>query len=363
LILVKPSVYLAGLEYSGKTLIAYGLVKKLKQSGVNIGYFKPVAVARKKLEHKKPVDPDVLALKEALGVEFSEELLSPVVLSETYLDLQDEALGYRERIIKSYQELSARYDAMVVEGHQGPEALVTLGLSAPQVAKLIDSTLTLVIRCSSEPIIDRIVDRIVLYERFASSFDAKLFGVILNAVRFQDLERLREAIVPRIEALGVKVLGVVPESSSFFAPTVRDVAEALDARILTGDIGLDGLMEDVVVGAMGLEATTRWVRRATNAALVTSGDRTDVILQVLELRPSVVVLTENLYPSAQVLAKARVLGIPVLLVPHSTYEAVEMLKEAQRMIASMSLRVKERAILSALEKSLDWKSFASLLGI
>ena len=361
--MVKPSLYLAGLEYSGKTLIAYGLIKRLKQSGVNIGYFKPVAIARKRIEPEKPVDLDVLALKEALEIRVSEELLSPVTLPEMYLDLQGEAPDCMKRIVKSYQQLSAQYDAMVIEGYQGPEALVTLGLSAPQVAKHLESTLTLVVRCSSEPVADRIVDKVELYKRFASSFGVKLFGVILNAVQFHVLERLKDTIVPKIEALGVKVLGVIPESPSFLAPTVRDVAEVLNAEVLTGEDGLDGLVEDIVVGAMSLEATVRWIKRAANAALVTSGDRSDLILQVLELKPSVIVLTENLYPSARVLAKAREFGVPVLLVPYSTYEAVEMLKEAQRIIASMSLKVKERAIMNALERSLDWETIMRVLGI
>lgn len=349
------SLLVAGPGFCGKTLLAYGLLRKFGEEGLRVTYFKPVSVAKRTAPSGKPVDADVLAIKDALGLEEDEETIAPVVLTGRYLELRDRAEELRKRIVEAYERVSKGKDVVVVEGYHFPEALTSIGCSVPHVAKMLGSKVVLIVGCKEELIVDRLVDSVALYKCFMEAHGVSVSGVIFNYVPFHHLERVKGVVAPAVEGLGLRVLGVVPEKVGLLAPTVRDVAEALGAEVLEGEARLDNLVEDILVGAMSPEASIKWIRRSANAAIVTGGDRTDLILQALEVRPSVVILTGNLYPAVRVLSRARELGVPVLLVPYDTYTTIEKLREAQQVVTAESLKIKDGAVMEVIELHVRWR--------
>jgi BioD-like phosphotransacetylase family protein len=106
---------------------------------------------------------------------------------------------------------------------------------------------------------------------------------------------------------------------------------------------------------MSPEAALRWFRRAVNAAIVTGGDRTDLIMQALETKPSAIILTGNLYPSMGVLIKAKETGTPILLVPYDTFTTIEKLKEMQGIVTADSLKTRDKDLITIIEKEIKWK--------
>jgi BioD-like phosphotransacetylase family protein len=69
-----------------------------------------------------------------------------------------------------------------------------------------------------------------------------------------------------------------------------------------------------------------WLRRSVDKVFITGGDRADLVLMALETAPSAVILTGNIYPSAQVTATAERRGVPLLLVGEDTYTTVTRLE-------------------------------------
>ena len=349
------SIYVTGVGCCGKTVIAYGLIRKFRSEGLKTSYFKPISIARRKLSTGKFVDTDIIALKEALNLEEPLDIISPVVLSERYLELKDKAEDIKKKIEHSFQLLSEGKDVVVIEGHMYPEVLSTIGCSVPELAKMFGSKVILIVSCKIEDSIDILVDKVALYKCFLEKHGVKLHGVILNTIPLPYIERVKGFIAPSIEKLGVKILGLVSERPRLIAPTVRDIAESLGAEVLEGEEYLNNFVEDFLIGAMSPEAAIRWFRRATNAAIVTGGDRTDLIIQAIETRPSVVILTGNLYPAIGVLIRAREAKVPILLVPYDTYTTVEKLREVQRIITPESLKVRDKDILEVIEKDVKWE--------
>jgi BioD-like phosphotransacetylase family protein len=212
-----------------------------------------------------------------------------------------------------------------------------------------------VLNAKDRDVVDEMVDKVILYNCYFEHYGAKIDGVIINNVPIYYSERVEDIIVPEIEKLGLRVYGVIRERVRLTAPTVSDVAEALNAEVLENRDKLSNIVEDIVVGAMAPVAALRWFRRAVNAAIVTGGDRADLIMTALETRPSVVVLTGGLFPDIGVLVKAREVGTPILLVPYDTYTTVEKLREVQSIVTPNSLKVKEAEILETIEKEVKWK--------
>jgi BioD-like phosphotransacetylase family protein len=80
------------------------------------------------------------------------------------------------------------------------------------------------------------------------------------------------------------------------------------------------------VGAMSTEESLRNpLFNKENKLLITSGDRSDMIVAALESDTVGVILTNNLLPPPNIVSKAAGRQIPLLLVPYDTYEVARQM--------------------------------------
>lgn len=350
---MKTTIYVIGER--GKTLLIYGLLRRFSLEGFKVAYFKPISMARTRLASGKYVDTDVIAIRDALELENAIEHISPVVISRSYLELGERIEDVKKSILESFKKVSEGKDIVIVEGYTPVEALTSINCSVIEIAKMLNAKIILVIDCRSRAVIDEIIDRAILYKCFIERLGGELYGVILNTVPIIYAERVKSLIIPYLEKFGIKVLGVIEERPRLVALTVKDIVEALNAEVLEGKDKLNSIVEDILVGAMSPEAALRWFRRAVNAAIVTGGDRTDLIMQALETKPSAIILTGNLYPSMGVLIKAKETGTPILLVPYDTFTTIEKLKEMQGIVTADSLKTRDKDLITIIEKEIKWK--------
>ena len=106
--------------------------------------------------------------------------------------------------------------------------------------------------------------------------------------------------------------------------TVDSIREELRAELLTADQPLHNLVDDVVVGAMGVNNAMRYFKRGV--LLITPSDREDLILAVAanvgpegSAQLAGIVLTGQLRPSEAVLQVIRDMPFPVLLANDDSY--------------------------------------------
>ena len=202
-----------------------------------------------------------------------------------------------------------------------------------------------------------IADDLAFLKRFVGSDEAHVGGVIINKVI--KIDDFRETYLPEIEALGVNVLGVIPYEKELTTLSVSYLAEKLFARVIAGENGLDHLIRNVFVGAMSVSAAqAEPIFAKPDKLIITSGDRSDMIIAALEAGgTSCIVLTNNIVPPANVTAKASELVVPILLVPTDTYatamqvDKLEPLltKDDDKKIEIITQLVKENVDLAAVE--------------
>jgi BioD-like phosphotransacetylase family protein len=146
--------------------------------------------------------------------------------------------------------------------------------------------------------------------------------VVIN--RVQDLEDFEATYREELDKLGIPVLGLLPKQDTLERLPVRFLVERLFARVLAGEQGIDREVAQVMLGAMSVSAVMNhplFERR--NKLIITSGDRSDMILAALQSDTSCLVLTNNQMPPANVLSKASEAKVPVLLVPWDTFTTVQ----------------------------------------
>ncbi|MBS7610284.1 phosphotransacetylase family protein, partial [Candidatus Bathyarchaeota archaeon] len=316
-----PVLYIASpFAISGKTNLCLGLALKYLEEGYKVGYFRPIGMESKTL-HGTPIDEDVLLMKEVLGLDEPIEKLSPIIYSDMSLRsiLAMDPKGLLERILNSYAEVSRNKDLMIVEASRTPGHGCLLGLPPALIAQELKAKAILVSRFDFETVIG---DILCIADQFRI-FRVPCLGVILNEIRGEFHSSIEDIVKPLFRRRGLELLGALPFDPTITAPTVVEVQEKLSAELLAGQEGLQNIVRNFMIGAMTPESALTFFRKATEKAVITGGDRSDIALAALETSTSALILTGNLYPSTSVLAKAEEKGIPVLLVPYDTYGTVE----------------------------------------
>ena len=206
---------------------------------------------------------------------------------------------------------------------------------------------------------DEIADDVAFVRRFVSADEARIAGIIVNKV--VHVADFTDVHLPEIAELGVEVLGVIPYDRELTTMTVSLVADRLFARVVAGEEGLGNVVRSVAVGAMSVAAAMADERmRAQDKLVITSGDRSDMILAAIEAGgTSAVVLTNSILPPAQVVSKASEKKIPLLLVPGDTYSVAMQVERIEPLLTADEEK-KAARIRHLVAEHVDTRSLAAL---
>lgn len=348
---------------SGKSAFAVGIGRALQGQGYAVGYCQPLL-----LEHDyDQLSPDHVAfIREALRLRGeSDARIAPVRFTASDLAdaLRDATLrgtDLPDKVTAAFGILACDKDVMLVEGPDTRDEGSVVGLTASDQARLLGARVLVIARGHESSL----VDRIVAYQRELGDL---LLGVVLNVVPRGSLSYVTNTLAPALERIGVAVLGVIPEDRTLRSVSVDQVAGYLDGRILCAEDQASALLEHVVVGAMSVETALDHLTRRERTALVTGGDRTDLLTAALN-SPEVTettaafILTGDLYPSPRVLSLADAKGLPVVLVRHDTRTATELLDKVFGRVRFAQTRKIER-FSAMLTERFDFVRFARLLGL
>ncbi|RLF69747.1 MAG: hypothetical protein DRN40_06130 [Thermoplasmata archaeon] len=326
---------------SGKTAITAALALKKPSTS---GYFKPIA---DRLEDEKHlVDRDCSLMKEILSLEAPLEMMSVV---------RDYPGLFRDRTreefpdkIKERVALQEDREIMFIESGRNYSYGAYVGLDALTLSRLTDSRIILV----ADGDVGMLEDKTIVAHAYFTSQGADVVGVILNKVREEDLGYLDNVTTPALERRGIEILGTVPYIEDISRLTVRDIARELNAKVIGGEGGLDNVVEDIFIGAMSVTTAMKnplfWRKRKV---IITGGDRVDMQLAAFESDTSALILTGNIFPEPQVVAKADSISVPLLLVPGDTYTVS---RRVERVEPHLKLDLEgRRKLLEALKENVE----------
>jgi BioD-like phosphotransacetylase family protein len=302
-------------------------------------------------------DDDALVMLRVLRLDLTPRDLAPVWLDTatvTHL-LRSEAPDEPMRQVLAARERQASCDVLLVEGANDWRQGTLAGLSARAVAERLDARVLVVARYDGLLTADRVL-------AVREELGERLVGVVFNAVSESEADAAAGVIAPALERRGMPVLGIVGAEHGLLAVSVGELMRRLSGRLVVGAEALDTLVEHLVIGAMNAEAALTYFRQRTNKAVVTGGDRTDLQMAALETPTNCLVLTGNLYPSPQVVERARAQDVPIVLVEHDTLGAV---REIERMFADTRFRQprKVERLMPLLEEQVDLPRLLALAGL
>ena len=307
---------------AGKTSLITGMAKALDS---HIGFMKPLG--DRLLYRKKRLWDHDSALVTALFDPNADPQYLNIGFDHAKLRYMYTEDSTREKLRQAAEQIGAGKDLLLVESGRDMAYGISVNLDPVFVARSIEAKVVLVISGDE----NTILDDIILAKKYLDSTDVTLGGVIIN--KLHDVENFGDLYLEPVRSMGVKVLGMIPHQAELTYFSLRFLADQLLAKIVAGEEGLHHLVRNILVGAMSVDAVLRNpVMNKEDILMITSGDRTDMILAALESDTEGMVLTNNILPPSNVLAKASDRGIPLLLVPGDTYAVAKQIDDMQPLL-------------------------------
>ena len=320
---MTKSVFIATAEpYSGKSLVALGLVNMLLSKTQKVVYFKPI------------VEDDPRERRDVRLEAVVEYFHLPIPYADTFAYTRAEALRLLEangqgpmidRIIHQFKQLEEQYDFTVVEGSDfiGPGTAFEFGYNA-QIAKNLGAPVVLVLTGDGKTTA-QIINSVLTTLRSFETNEVPVLLVVVNRVPPAQVDDVRALLAAQLPA-GL-ILAVVPEDKDLLNPTMREIRAGLGAKLLFGEELLSNQADHFITGAMQVPNFLNYLK--PNVLIVTPGDRGDIIVCALVANLSAsyprvagIVLTAGSEPEAPVqrLIEGLKTVVPIMAVPTGTFE-------------------------------------------
>jgi dethiobiotin synthase len=324
-----PKIFIAATHQNvGKTMLSLGILGKLQHSRKNIGYIKPVGQRTVESE-QGTVDEDALLMETVFKTGAGLQDMNPVRVGKGFTAQyikRGRGEELEEKIQKAYENVSQNRDFVVIEGtgHAGVGSVV--GLSNARVAKLLKAPVVIVAPGG----VGRPIDEVALSSELLRKEGVELAGVVINKVKMEKYDQIKELVVKGFKQRGIKVLGVLPYDDVLSAPTIKEVLEEIEGELIDSNLpehALEVTVRHNLVGAMSVHQALNYFK--TGSLIITPGDREDIILAAIgmalykgESRPDMVagiVLTGETMPHPVILDLIHRTRIPVITCNQDTY--------------------------------------------
>ena len=320
---MTKAVFIATAEpYSGKSLVALGLVNMLLGQAHRVGYFKPI------IDYDPAQQPDPHLDTVARYFQL------PLPYAEAYAYTRPEALRLIEAgaqgelidtVIRKFKRWEDAHDFTVVEGSDflGPGTALEFDANV-SMAKNLGVPVVLVVS-GADKSTAQVVNAVLTLLR---SFEAREVPVLLAVAN-----RVAPAQADDVQALlrgqlpAAVLLAVIPEDPDLLHPTMREIQAGLGGELLFGEAGLGNQVDNYIIGAMQVPNFLNYLK--PNVLIVTPADRGDIIVCALQANLSAsyprvagLVLTAGAGPDAPILRLLEGLPsvVPILAVPMGTFE-------------------------------------------
>ncbi len=352
---MAKTIFIATTEpYSGKSVVALGVMNMLLGKARKVAYFKPII--NEDTPGKK--DNDIETISSFFNLPLAYQDSFAFTRSEILKQMEREDKGEMiETIINKVKQLEESHDFTVIEGSdfQGEgtafefEANVTIAnnLSAPVILVLSGQN-----KSTSQ-----IISSVQTVLQNFRSHDVQVLAVVVNKVASKMADEIREALAGQLG--GDTQLAVIPQNKNLQSPTMKEIHELLGGRLIFGEDLLTNQVDNFITGAMHLPNFLNHI--SENVLIVTPGDRGDIIIGAMQANLSVnypkvagLVLTGGIEPDAPIvrLIEGSKTLVPIVAVNAGTFRTTTQLGSIHSRISADNPKKIQLAII-VFEKYID----------
>jgi phosphate acetyltransferase len=351
------ALYIAAPEgETGKSTIALGILHRLAATVAKVGVFRPITRAS---DGECDYILDLLLAHTTAGLPYQR------CVGVTYAQLHADGDAAIDDIVERYHAMAAECDVVVIVGSDYTDVAGPTELSVnARIAVNLGAPVLLAVRAkdrSAEQVAH--VAEVCLTELNAQH--AHTAAVVASRCAPDQLTAVADALRP----LGPRTY-VVPDEPLLAAPTVAELEAAVNGTLVSGDTALL-TREAMGVVVAGMTADHVLERLADGVAVVTPGDRSDVVLAVASAHaaegfPSLSCIILNggfeLHRSIAALVAGLRLRLPIVTTTLGTFDTASAVASARGRVTASSQRKIDTA-LELVEQHVDLSDLLAQLAI
>ncbi|MCB0176841.1 MAG: phosphate acetyltransferase [Anaerolineae bacterium] len=321
---MTKSIYIATVEpRCGKSLISLGITDLLLRKTKKVGIFRPIISNGSNGSRDKNID--LILTHFGLDIAYEDTFAFHSREANELLGQgrHDDVL---DKIIQKYKALEDRCDFVLCIGSDfvGESSAFEFDMNA-LIAKNLGAPILVVGHAANRSVAEAMTPVEIAIQTFLGR-DCQILGTIINRVDPDKVAELGDALRQHLTDPG-HFVSVIPTHKVLDSPTLAEIAEHLQARVLFGGDQLGNQAFRYLVVAMQIQNYLPFLTE--NALVITPGDRADIILSTLQAHlsdnyPQVagILLTGGLTPSPAVcqLLDGQPNLIPILSVETDTYD-------------------------------------------
>ena len=304
---------------SGKSIVSLGLIQMLQRITPNVGFFKPL------IDDKQQKDNHIDSILAHFKINMNYDDAYAFTRKElTEYQNQGKINEVYDGVIKKYKSLEEKFDFVLVEGSDYTDegSMFEVDFNG-SLAKSLGIPVLLVVKDNFENITD-LINYVIVEVNSLKKKDINIIGVFVSRCK-KNTQEVKERIEKRLR--NTVIVSVIPENEALGKPTMKEIADALQAHILFGGEKLDTIAQHSIIGGMQLG---NYLKRITdNCVCVIPGDRSDLVVgsmlaNMSQNYPNVagIVLTGGFLPERSVinLIDGPQKSLPILAVHSGTFE-------------------------------------------
>lgn len=321
---MNKAIYIATSEAnSGKSIVALGLMRMLLGKTPKVGYFRPIIDDVKKGKKDNHINTIISHFQLDINPE------------DAYAFTRSEFIKMRNQgkegeifdlIIEKYKALEEKNDFMLVEGTDFSGEGMAIELDANVlIAKNLGIPVIIVSTGVGKTLDEFVGGMLLTYDSFKEK-EVEVLAVVANKVQKVNIEIAKKGLESSLPK--DIFVGVIPLIDSLNNPTIKEIAKAIDAKILFGEEHINNQSSSFKVGAMQLRNYLTQLEE--NCLIITPGDRADIILGALQANissnyPSIsgIVLTGGIMPEDSIIKLIEGLSqiVPIIAIKEGTFAA------------------------------------------
>jgi phosphate acetyltransferase len=344
---MKKAIYIATIEENcGKTIITLGLLRMLLGKTAKVGYFRPVIEDYE--EGKKDTHIEMVISYFDLDIQYEDAYA--ITKSKLIKKKNNGKLGeVVDLIIEKYKKLEDRFDFVLVEGTSftGEGTVIELDMNV-LIAKNLGIP-TIIVGSGEGKTLEELIDNLKLAHNSFKVKEVEVLAVIANKVQPENLELVTTGLRKNLpESV---LINSIPLIGSLNNPTMQEIVEVLNAKVLFGQEYLNNQVNSYSIGAMQL--CNYLLHLKENNLIITPGDRADIILGALQANESAnyptvsgIVLTGNIIPEDSILKLIEGLSsvVPIITVEGGTYHIANQIGNIKPKIYASNIQKIETSI-------------------
>ncbi|MEW5809589.1 MAG: phosphate acetyltransferase [Actinomycetota bacterium] len=333
-----PAIYVASPEGdTGKSTIALGILHRLAATAARVGVFRPIT----RISEGRDYILELLLTHTTAGLSYEE------CVGVSYQQLHDDPDAALGDIVDRFHHVADQCDAVLIVGSDYTDVATPSELSTnARIAANLGAPVVLAVKALGRTpeqvaqVVELCVDEIAAQH-------AHTAAVVVNRCDPAQLGQVADALA-ELQPPSY----VLPEEPLLVAPSVAELQTAVEGSVVKGDHAL--LMreaEDVLVAGMTAEHVLE--RLTEGVAVITPGDRSDVVLAVLSAHaaegfPSLSCVILNgglpLHPAIDALVSGLGLRVPILQTRFGTFETASRVAATRGRVTADSPRKVDTAL-------------------